>query len=425
MDKPALTVPREGLKSLTIATFIASLGVGVTTVAYPWLAASITRSPLLLSTVSAASQLPAFLLALPIGVFIDRSNLKRVLYSAHLLRAVLMLSLAGLIEAHYVTIPLICLQAMLLGVITLMSDNAQQTIVPMLVPDAELPRANSRLFAAREVTASFVGPLAGGLLLSAALAIPFISDAIAFVLAGAFVTLIPALPTADKRPSSSPPARAELLAGLHYFWDHKVLRGLGLMLAGLSFTEGLMMSTLVLFAQDILRLNSRTYGLMFLAGAVGGLIGMVIYPMAERRLGERRVLLVALAGFGASSVVVAVTSSAILAAMAFAASIALIALWNIVTISYRQRVSPRPMLGRLTAIHRLLGMGALPLGTIIGGSLATAAAPLGHALSLRVPFLLTAGTDAVLFIAACRIFTPQRWESAPAPKERASYVIND
>jgi hypothetical protein len=70
-------------------------------------------------------------------------------------------------------------------------------------------------------------------------------------------------------------------------------------------------------------------------------------------------------------------------------------------------------------------MGALPLGTIIGGSLATAAAPLGHALSLRVPFLLTAGTDAVLFIAACRIFTPQRRESALALKERASYVIND
>src|SRR6185437_14063147 len=128
---------------------------------------------------------------------------------------------------------------------------------------------------------------------------------------------IPALPSADKRSSCSPSVRAELLAGLHYFWDHKVLRGLGLILAGLSFIEGLMMSTLVLFAQDTPHLNSRAYGLMFLAGAVGGLIGMVIQPLAARRLGDRHVLLLVLAGFGMSSVVVAVTSSAILAAIAF------------------------------------------------------------------------------------------------------------
>ena len=51
---------------------LSNLGNGVAAVAYPWVASSLTRSPLLLSLIGLMSTLPWLLFSLPAGVLIDR-----------------------------------------------------------------------------------------------------------------------------------------------------------------------------------------------------------------------------------------------------------------------------------------------------------------------------------------------------------------
>jgi MFS family permease len=58
-------------------------------------------------------------------------------------------------------------------------------------------------------------------------------------------------------------------------------------------------------------------------------------------------------------------------------------LWNVVTVSLRQRITPDRLLGRMNASYRLVGWGTMPLGALLGGVLA-------EALGLRAAFLVAA-----------------------------------
>jgi MFS family permease len=62
---------------------------------------------------------------------------------------------------------------------------------------------------------------------------------------------------------------------------------------------------------------------------------------------------------------------------------AAIVLWNVVTVSLRQRITPDRLLGRMNASYRLVGWGTMPLGALLGGLLA-------EALGLRGAFLAAA-----------------------------------
>ena len=57
---------------LFTASVLSNLGNGVSAVAYPWIASSITRSPLLLSIIGLMATMPWLVFSLPAGVFIDR-----------------------------------------------------------------------------------------------------------------------------------------------------------------------------------------------------------------------------------------------------------------------------------------------------------------------------------------------------------------
>jgi MFS family permease len=58
-------------------------------------------------------------------------------------------------------------------------------------------------------------------------------------------------------------------------------------------------------------------------------------------------------------------------------------LWNVVTVSLRQRITPDRLLGRMNAAYRLVGWGTMPIGALLGGVLA-------EWLGLRPAFLVAA-----------------------------------
>jgi MFS family permease len=78
-------------------------------------------------------------------------------------------------------------------------------------------------------------------------------------------------------------------------------------------------------------------------------------------------------------------------------------MWNVVTISLRQRTVPSALLGRVNSVYRMLGWGLMPIGALAGGFVAHAAglrAPYivggllcGLSLLAALPFLLAAGRD--------------------------------
>ena len=76
-------------------------------------------------------------------------------------------------------------------------------------------------------------------------------------------------------------------------------------------------------------------------------------------------------------------------------------IWNIVTVSLRQRVIPAELLGRVNSIYRFFGWGSIPLGTLAMGAIVAIAEPtLGRETALRLPFLIASGTTLLLLIYA-------------------------
>jgi len=75
--------------------------------------------------------------------------------------------------------------------------------------------------------------------------------------------------------------------------------------------------------------------------------------------------------------------------------------WNVITVSWRQRRIPTELLGRVNSIYRCFGWGSMPLGALTGGALVSLLeSGIGREMALRTPFLCAAVACVTLLIYA-------------------------
>jgi MFS family permease len=148
---------------------------------------------------------------------------------------------------------------------------------------------------------------------------------------------------------------------------------------------------LVLHAQDNLSLDEVGFGLLLASAAVGGVIGAISAPRTISRFGGRRSVLAAVIAMAAGVAMMGVANSLWIAGVGFAVYGFAGEIWNIVSVTYRQSVTPDDMLGRVMSGFRVIAYGAFPLGAVIGGLIASA-------FGLRAAFLVGAGLIAALLL---------------------------
>ena len=249
----------------------------------------------------------------------------------------------------------------------MLRDNTAQTLLPRVVAPDQLEDANGVLWAAEQVTGQFLGPPLAGLLIGVAVALPFGLNAA--MLAGA-VALTAAMALPRRVPEATPlqfgPALRE---GLAFLWAHPVLRPMALALGAFNFLGTMFFALLVLYAQEVLGLSAAGYGLLLSAAAVGGLAGSLIGPAILRRIGPKAGLLVGMAGFIVTSAILALAPPVWAVAIALMLEAFTNMLWNLTSVSYRQRHIPSVLLGRVNAVYRFFGTGPSAFGALAGGAL--------------------------------------------------------
>jgi predicted MFS family arabinose efflux permease len=288
-----------------------------------------------------AARLPWLLLSLVAGAVADRLDRRQTMLRVNLFRAVLLGGLAVAVAAGAATLPTLYAAALLLGAAETLFDTSAQSLLPAVVPREELTRANSRLYAVELVANVFVGPPLGGLLAGLALAAAFGLPAAAYLAGAGCLALV----TGAFRPArQGPPTRLrdDIVEGVRFVWRHPVLRPLALMLGvgNLAFTaHG---SVLVLFAvaPGPMGLSEAGFGVLTATIGAGALLGTWLAVPAERRLGRARTLVLSVALGAASLLVPALTPSAVLVGASLAVGGLEVVLWNVVTVSLRQRISP-------------------------------------------------------------------------------------
>jgi MFS family permease len=78
-----------------------------------------------------------------------------------------------------------------------------------------------------------------------------------------------------------------------------------------------------------------------------------------------------------------------------------VSLFTVVGRTLRQALTPDRLLGRVVASFRLIGIGALPVGALLGGSVARAS-------GLRAPYFIASALIALAAVVVYRVSTEER-----------------
>lgn len=394
-----LLTANRNYRLLFTATAISNLGDGISALAFPWLATLITRDPVLIALVAAATRLPWFLFSIPAGVITDRFSRQRLMIQADILRLLLTFGVVALIlsgpalplpdtgEQAMQMILGLCGVAFLLGSAEVIRDNAAQTALPSIVDKADLETANGQMWSVEQIMGQFVGPPLAGLLIALAVPLPFAIDAVTFAIAAWCVWLI-AMPArvAPKMPDGF---WLQMREGMAWIYAHKLILRLAIMLGVLNMLTMITLTVLILFSQEVLGLSAASYGILLTAGAAGGVLGGLFAPRIVARIGGDASVKIALLFYPLINIAIFLTSNPYVVAVALFFEMFAAILWNVVTVSLRQRTIPDALLGRVNSIYRFFGWGMMPVGAMIGGILVAMFEPdLGRTAALRLPFLV-------------------------------------
>ncbi|ALG10106.1 hypothetical protein AOZ06_27270 [Kibdelosporangium phytohabitans] len=376
------------------ATALANLGDGIRQAALPLLAVSTTTDPTLIAGVAVAGQLPWLLFGLMAGAVVDRVDRRRLVAVVDAGRVVLLAVLVAAVAADVVGLPLIYLVAFGCGIGETLRDTAASTLLPALVDRRDLDRANGKLINAEIAGNELVGPPLGSYLAGIALVVPFAVNGGTLAVA---IVLILALPSMFAPRAA--PGRARILAetgaGLRWLARHRRLRTLVGLASLFSFVDSAWFAILVLYVTQVLTLPAAAYGLMLAVGAVGGLAGGASAARLGRLMGPGKTLAGSLLVATAGQLLLGLTSSPPATVAGLALGSFAFGVWNVISLTERQKNTPEEMLGRVTSTARTMTMVAAMLGALAGGVVASLLG-LHAAILLGVPLLLAAAVVSVV-----------------------------
>ncbi|WP_326813378.1 MFS transporter [Streptomyces scopuliridis] len=382
-------------------TAVTNLTDGVTKVALPLLATSLTDSPALVSGVLLSLTLPWLLVALHVGVLVDRSDRRKLLWLANIMRMTVVLGLFTAVATDVLSLPLLYGCGLILGVAEVIALTSVAALVPAAVAPAGRERANTWVTAAETLCNEFAGPFVGGVLVAASASIALgatIGGYAAAILILPFLVGRFRISRQSDRPQLT--VHQQIGEGLRFLLNQRLLRMLSLTVTGLITCWSAWFALMPLIATKELGLSADRYGMLVGALGIGGVVGTMSVGLANRLLGRRWVM------FGnvfltASMVAVPALTSNVWAigAAAFLGGMGG-TLWAVNSRSISQTLVGAEMMGRYSAAARLFSWGFIPVGAAVSGALA-------QWLGYRVTFGLFAVATAVVIVPFLRVFTPK------------------
>jgi MFS family permease len=397
---PTSPRPDRRLTWLLSSSAVSNLGDGMGKVAFPLLAATLTRDPVLIAGLSATQFLPWLLFAVLAGALVDRVDRRRAMIAANVVRAVVVGGVAALALSGAVSIWVVYAAALVIGTAETVAESAANVMIPAMVDRERLEDANSKLQACEIVGQTFLGGPVGSLTFGLFAAFPFLLNSAGFAIAAAL--LVGLTGTYRARPRDSKPAaepsrlRQDLADGLRWLKASPLLLRLVIIAGLVSLASELAQAQLVLYALQDLGLSNTTFGLFAFVGGIGGLAGAAVTPRLVKASSRRAVLLWSIACCGAGFGGMGLSGQPVVSAVLFGVFAAAVVAVNVVLGTVRHTLVPGELLGRVLGVWRTVVWGAIPVGALLGGVLTDA---LGTASrTFGVSGLLLLGTAAFALV---------------------------
>ncbi|WP_317229276.1 MFS transporter, partial [Clavibacter sp. MX14-G9D] len=157
------------------ANALSNLADGLVFVTLPLVAASLADDPRAVAGLATTYALVRLVVALPVGVHVDRLDRRTLLVTANALRGIAVVALAVSLQAGAGSLVALYAVMAVVGVLESAADGAAVAVLPSLVPRDRLDRANARIAGTQLVADEFAGPPLGGSLFAVAAALPVLA----------------------------------------------------------------------------------------------------------------------------------------------------------------------------------------------------------------------------------------------------------
>jgi MFS family permease len=361
--RPGGLPAQPGYPAFLLAATLARLASEMFPVAAVLLVLDRTGRPGLAGAVVAATTLPAVVTGPVVGAWLDRTSRRRVALAAN--QVLLAGSLLGILAAAGRTPGwVLVLLAAAAGLTGPLATGGYTSMIPLLVPERLLARANA-LEAASFNTAAIAGPAVAGVV--AATAGPAGAVLAEAALAGLALPAIARMPRVAEAPGDQPASLAEAIRqGLRHLARTPVLRGVTVATAVGLGGQGLLTLAMPFWAER-LGAGRAGSGYLFAALEAGAIAGALLAARPTAGWPPQRVVLAGLGLFG-----LAVTAWPL--APSFGIALALAALAGMVegpsfaaTFATRQRWSPPALRGQIFTTAASLKLGAFAVGSALAG----------------------------------------------------------
>ncbi len=372
---------------------VSTVGVRVTSLAFPLLVLATTGSPAKAGLVGFAQTLPFLLCYLPAGAYVDRWDRKRVMLVSDAGRALAIGAVAVAVVMDTASLPLLMVAAFVEGALFVFFQLAESSALPHVVPRSQLPAALAQN-QAREQGAELAGQPLGGVLFGIGHMLPFVFDALSYVVS--FVTLCFIRPRLqDEREPVSTRLRAEIAEGIRWLWHQRFLRAMVSLIGVTNLAFNALTLTLIVRAQQ-LGATPAQIGLMFAGYGGAAILGALTAPALQRRLPARVIIIGALWWWAAGFALVAVAPTIVWLGVVAALSALVGPAFNVVVTVFRYALTPDRLQARVLSVGRLVAWGTIPIGTLGGGLLLEAAGAVPTVLVLAAIITAVAITATAL-----------------------------
>jgi MFS family permease len=331
--------------------------------------------------------LPYLLFQLPAGVWVDRVDRKRLMIGCDAIRGVALASIVATVALGTATVVQIAAVAFVEGAMFVVFTAAERSAIANVVAPGQLTAALS-MNEARTRAAGLAGAPLGGFLLGLGRALPFLFDAVSYLASVATLALIKSELQTEREPRRRHFVR-EVVDGLGWLRRHRFLldASISVSLGNLVVRANQLLIIVLATEQGI---GSGLVGLMLATAGLGGVLGSMVAPRVEGRVGPRAVVIGSALIWAVLFPLFTGNTNPWIFGFAWGGASFVGAIWNVVVGSYQLSVVPDELRGRVASIGGLMAYGAMALGALLSGVLISAAGTDGATWTLRVAIIAVA-----------------------------------
>ncbi|MBA3035847.1 MAG: MFS transporter [Desulfobacterium sp.] len=385
-EQTALKIIFRSLKHKNYRLFfigqsISLIGTWIQRIAISWLVYKLTNSVFLLGVVGFADQIPTFLLSPLAGVLTDRLNRYHIMIVTQILAAIQALILACIYFYGIIDIWHIILLSVFLGSINAFDIPARHSLlVEMIEKKEDLGNAialNSSMFN----SARLLGPsIAGILIATTGEGTCFLINSVSYIVVIASILRMKIVPRIIIKKNTH--VLTEIKEGFSYTFGFRPIKYV-ILLFGLVGLMGMPYSVLLpVFAKEILKGGSHTYGFLMGASGLGALIGALYLASKNSIRGLLKIVSWSSGIFGVGLIIFSLSryfllSMVLMVLIGFGMMLQLASSNTLL-----QTIVDDDKRGRVLSIYIMTLMGSATFGSLLAG---------GMAKFLGVPLTLAIG----------------------------------